>query len=237
MDCQHKYLALSILVERDEDSDPQVAGDLSYSSCETWTLNTDLKRQIDVFQYKTHSKDHWVPQVWLVWFFHETESRPSIILQCQLWASGMLPRSQSCLLGRLWKRLPSMEETKETSTELMVMVSSCWELLGMGREPALRLARCDHQEWYHKVGEVMHSPVFTLSSHYRSASRLFPVLVTFFLLANQGREIHLAATPAIFTTSTPKLVLPISDSITTAIFALGSAATIFFTMFFVLSLV
>ena len=45
---QHEYLALSVPVQTDKDSNFQITGD----PCLTVWLNTDLKRQIDVFGNK-----------------------------------------------------------------------------------------------------------------------------------------------------------------------------------------
>ena len=45
---QHEYLGLLVPVQTEKDSDLQVTGD-PCAGCETWTLNTDLKRRIDIF--------------------------------------------------------------------------------------------------------------------------------------------------------------------------------------------
>ena len=45
---QHQYLALSVPVQTEEDSDLQV-GDDPGLICETWILNTDMKRRTEYF--------------------------------------------------------------------------------------------------------------------------------------------------------------------------------------------
>ena len=92
---QYKYLVLSVPVQTDKDSNFQVPA-LLYGF-EIWTLNIDLKRQIDVFgnnclhrimgyRWNNFALNHRL--------LRETESRPitSIVRQRQFWLYGNVAR-------------------------------------------------------------------------------------------------------------------------------------------------
>ena len=108
--------------------------------CETWTLNIDLKRRIDVFGARCLRKImgcHWYDFVSNQRLFRETDSRPitSIVRQRQLrllWACGAISGSRSCLSGCFHKGQSDLEEAKGTPTELLAAASRCL-LLGVTR--------------------------------------------------------------------------------------------------------
>ena len=125
-------------------------------SCETWILNTDLKRQIDVFGNKCLGYC-WNDCVSNQRLLHETESRPitSIVCQHQLWLYAHVARypeadpasqivSERDNLG--WRRARGRPQ----SLWLGQVNASCWELLGMGKG----LSWSDRQSWHQRVGEA-----------------------------------------------------------------------------------
>ncbi len=81
-------MTLSIPVQKDKDSDLQVACsfELMYG-CETWTLNSDLKRRIDAFDNKCL---RWYDFVSNRRLLRETDSRPitCTVPERQLWLYG-----------------------------------------------------------------------------------------------------------------------------------------------------
>ena len=89
---------LSVPVQMDKDSDLQVAGNpVVIYGCETWTLNTDLKRRIDVFRRIVGYR--WYDFVSNQQLFREIDSRPitSIVRQRQLPSS--VPHAHIAAVG------------------------------------------------------------------------------------------------------------------------------------------
>ena len=142
--------------------------------CETWTLNTDLKRRIDVFGTRCLRRImgyRWYDFVSNQRLFHETDSRPitSIVRQRQLRLYGHVARypeaDPACRVVSVrdnptWRR----PRGRPQNSWLRQVDASCWELLGIGREPAWGLARRDRQEWRRRVGEATRHPVY--APHY-----------------------------------------------------------------------
>ena len=105
--------------------------------CETWTLNTDLKRQIDIFDNKCfysivgasleslQVKSTTAPWDWIKAYYQHSPltSTPAI------WACGMLSRSWSCFLGDFCKGYSGVEEAKGAPTKFVAVASRCF-LLG-----------------------------------------------------------------------------------------------------------
>ena len=91
----------------------------------------------------------------------ETESRPitSIVCQRQLWLYGHVacyPEADPASWvvserDNLWWR---RSRGRPQSSWLGQVDASCWELLGMGKRFAWRLARFDHRSWCWRVGEA-----------------------------------------------------------------------------------
>ena len=125
---------------------------LSYCMAKTWTVNTDLKRQIDVFGNKCLSSSmvyRWNDFVSNQRLLSETESRhiTSLVHQHQLRLYGHVaryPQADPQVISErdnLWWMRPSSPQ----SSWLEQVNSSCWELLGMGMGLAWRLAQGDRQ--------------------------------------------------------------------------------------------
>ena len=132
--------------------------------CETWTLNSDLKRRIDAFGNKCLRRImgyRWNDFVSNQRLLRETESRPitSIVCQRQLRLYGHVARYPeadpahrvvSVRDNPAWRR----PRGRPHSSWLGQVAVSCREVLGMGRDPAWRLARGDPREWRRRVGEA-----------------------------------------------------------------------------------
>ena len=170
--------------------------------CETWTLNIELKRRIDVFGNKCLHKimgyclNDFVSNQW---FLCETESSPitSIVRQQQLRLYGHVARypkaDSACQVvserdNLEWRRPRGHQQ----SSWLGQVNASCWELLSMGRGPAWRLAQDDHWGWHWRVGEMTcHLGVYlqwlidgvTVLQHHKFSehSSGFPINCFFFL--------------------------------------------------------
>ena len=138
--------------------------------CETWTLNTDLKRRIDAFGTKCLRRIigyRWYDFVSNQRLLRETDSRPitSIVRQRQLRLYGHVARypeaDPACRVISVrddptWRR----PRGRPRNSWLRQVDASCWELFGTGREPARRLARRDPQGWRHRVGEATRPPAY-----------------------------------------------------------------------------
>ena len=132
--------------------------------CETSTLNTNLKRQIDVFGSKClHSimGYRWNDFVSNQRLLCETESRPitSIVHQRQLRLYGYVTRyPEADPASQVISERDNLEwrrpRGRQQSSWLEQVDASCWELIGMGRELAWGLARGDRQSWRRRVGEA-----------------------------------------------------------------------------------
>ena len=113
---------------------------------ETWTLNTDLKRRIDVFSTKCLRRImgyRWYDFVANQRLFRETDSRPitSIVRQHQLRLYGHVARYLeadpayrvvSVRDNPTWRRTRGGPQ----NSWLRHVDASCWESLSMGREPS-----------------------------------------------------------------------------------------------------
>ena len=144
---------LSIPVQTDIDSDLQVAG------CETWTLNTELKRRIilmslvlDAFAGSWDTDSMTVSNRRL---FHETDSMPitSIVRQRQLRLYGHAARYMEADLAYwvvsekdnlAWSR----PRRRPQNSWLQQIDASCWEPLSMGREPCCCYLYCYYYFFY-----------------------------------------------------------------------------------------
>ena len=138
--------------------------------CETWTLNTDLKRRIDVFGTRCLSRImgyRWYEFVLNQRLIRVTDSRPitSIVCQRQLRLYGHMARYPEANpayrvvseRGNLtWRRPRGLPQ----NSWLRQVDASCWESLGMGREPAWRLARRDRHEWLRRISEATRPPAY-----------------------------------------------------------------------------
>ena len=136
--------------------------------CETWSLNTDLKRRIVVFDRRclhTIMGYRWYDFASNQRLFRETDSRPitSIVCQRQLRLYGHVARypeaDPACRVVSVrgnptWRR----PRGRPQNSWLRQVYASCWESLGMGSEPAWRLVRRDRQGWRRRVGEATRHP-------------------------------------------------------------------------------
>ena len=134
--------------------------------CETWTLNTDLKRRIDVFgtRYLRRIMGYW-------WYnfvanqrlFYKTVSRPitSLVRQHQLPLYGHVARyseaDPACRVASV-RDNPTWGKPRgrPQNSWLRQFDASCWESLGMGREHARR----DRHEWRRSGGETTRPPAY-----------------------------------------------------------------------------
>ena len=137
------------VVDTCADSDLQVAGDPCLTLCyETWTLNTDLKRRIDVFGTRCVRRImeyRWYNFVSNQRLFRETDSRPinSIVRQRHLRLYGHVARHLEAdpayqvvsVRDKLTSRRP---RGCPQNSWLQQVDASCWESPSMGREPAWR---------------------------------------------------------------------------------------------------
>ena len=94
--------------------------------------------------------------------YRETDSKPitSIVLQRQLRLYGHVARfPETDPAFRVVSERDNPEwrrpRGRPRSSWLGQVHASCEELLGMGREPAWRLAREDRRGWRQRVGEAM----------------------------------------------------------------------------------
>ena len=138
--------------------------------CETWTLNTDLKRRIDAFGTKCLRRImgyRWNDFVSNQRLLHETGSRPitSIVRQRQLRLLGHVARYPevdpafrvvSERDNPAWRRPRGRPRT----SWLGQVDASCRELLNMGRGPAWRLARDNPREWRRRGGVATRPPAY-----------------------------------------------------------------------------
>ena len=127
------------------------------NGCETWTLNTGLKRLIDAFGTRCLCRImgyRWYDIVSNQRLFNETDSRPitSIVRQRQLRQYAHVARypeaDHACRVVSVrdnptWRR----PRGRPQNSWLRQVDASCWESLGMRREPESRLARRDRQGW------------------------------------------------------------------------------------------
>ncbi len=136
--------------------------------CETWTVTGGLKRQIKGFGNKFLRRIIgycWFDHVTNQRLLHETGLRPiaCTIRQRQLRLYGHVARfpevdpAYQAVFERDnpgWKR----PRGRPQSSWLGKVDESCWDILGMGRWPACRLAWRHPREWRRRVGEVTHHP-------------------------------------------------------------------------------
>ena len=97
--------------------------------------------------------------------FRETDSRPitSIVRQRQLRLYGYVARypeaDRACRVVSV-RDNPTRPRGRPQNSWLRQVDASCWELLGIGREPPWGLARRDRQEWRRRVGETTRPPAY-----------------------------------------------------------------------------
>ena len=132
--------------------------------CETWTLNADLKRRLDVCGTKCLRRVmgyRWYDYVSNQRLLRETESRPvtSIVLERQLRLYGHVARFPEVDPAY---RVASVRDNPEwrrprgrpRNSWLEQVDRSCWKLFGMGRVTARGLARRNRREWSRRVSEA-----------------------------------------------------------------------------------
>ena len=136
--------------------------------CETWTLNSDLKRRIDAFGNKCLRRImgyRWNDHVSNQRLLRETDSRPvtCIVLERQLRLYGHVARFPevdpayrvvSVRDNPEWRR----PRGRPQSSWLEQVDRSCRELFGMGRVPAWRLAGGNPREWSRRVSVATRPP-------------------------------------------------------------------------------
>ncbi len=138
--------------------------------CETWTLNSDLKRRIDAFGNKCLRRimgNRWYDFVSNRRLLRETDSRPitCIVRERKLRLYGHVARYSevdrahwvvSVRDNPVWRRprgrpqLSCLEQVDE----------SCQELLRMGRGPAWSLARKNPRVWRVTVSDATCPPAY-----------------------------------------------------------------------------
>ncbi len=140
--------------------------------CETWTLNSDLERRLNVFGTKCLRRImgyrwNWNNFVSNQRLLHETESRPvnSIDGERQLRLYGHLARlpdvdpAHTVLSVRDnpgWRR----PRGRPRNSWLGKVDGSCRELLEMGRMVAWGLARRDRHGWSRRVSDATRPPAY-----------------------------------------------------------------------------
>ena len=138
--------------------------------CETWTLNSDLERRLNVFGTKCLRRImgyRWNDFVSNQRLLHETDSRPviSIVRERQLRLYGHVARlpdidpAHRVLSVRdnpVWRR----PRGRPRNSWLGKVDGSCRELLGMGRVAAWGLARRDRPGWRRRVSEATRPPAY-----------------------------------------------------------------------------
>ncbi len=132
--------------------------------CETWTLNSDLERRLNVFGTKCPRRImgyRWNDLVSNQRLLHETESRSvtSIVRERQLRLYGHVERlpdvdpAHKFLSARDnpgWRR----PRGRQRNLWLGKVDRSCRELLGLGRMVAWGLARRDRPGWRRRVSDA-----------------------------------------------------------------------------------
>ena len=138
--------------------------------CETWTLNSDLKRRIDAFGNKCLRRImgyRWYDYVSNQRLLRETDSRPitCIVRERQLRLYGHVARYPevdpahrvvSVRDNPVWRR----PRGRPQLSWLGQVDESCQELLRMGRGPAWRLARRNPRVWRRRVGDATRPPAY-----------------------------------------------------------------------------
>ena len=137
--------------------------------CETWTLNSDLKRRIDAFGNKCLRRImgyRWFDFVSNQRLLRETDSRPitCIVRERQLRLYGHVARypevdpAHRVVSERdnpVWRRPRGRPQLS-----WLEQVESCQQLLRMGRGPAWRLARRNPRVWRRRVGDATRPPAY-----------------------------------------------------------------------------
>ncbi len=138
--------------------------------CETWTLNSDLKRRIDAFGNKCLRRImgyccfDFVSNRRLL---PETGSRPItfMVLERQLRLYGHVAcytevysahRVESVRDNPVWRR----PRGRPKLSWLEQVDESCQELLWMGKGPAWKLARRNSRVWRRRVGDATRPPAY-----------------------------------------------------------------------------
>ena len=141
--------------------------------CETWTLNSGLRRKIDSFGTKCLRRImgyRWYDRVRNERLLRETESRPitHIIRHRQLQLYGHVARfpeadpAHRVISERVnpgWRR----PRGRPRNSWLEQIDHSCHEILRGGRVAAWRVARRDPREWSRRVSEAMRPTAFAPS--------------------------------------------------------------------------
>ena len=144
--------------------------------CETWTLNSDLERRLNVFGTKCLRRImgyRWNDFVSNQRLLHETDSRPviSIVRERQLRLYGHVARlpdidpAHRVLSVRdnpVWRR----PRGRPRNSWLGKVDGSCRELLGMGKVAAWGLARGDRPGWRRRVSEATRPPAYAPHYYY-----------------------------------------------------------------------
>ena len=138
--------------------------------CETWTLNADLRRRLDVFgtsclrRIMGYRWDDFVSNQRLL---RETDSRhvTSIVRQRQLRLYGHVARLSEADPAYQVLTVPDnpgwrRPRGRPRCSWLRQVDESCREVLGMGRGPAWDLARGDRLEWRRRVGVATRPRVY-----------------------------------------------------------------------------
>lgn len=138
--------------------------------CETWTLNTDLERRLNVFGSRCLRRImgyRWDDFVSNERLYHETESRPviSIVRERQLRLYGHVARfpdvdpTHRVLSTRdnpEWRR----PRGRPRNSWLRKVDHTCREVFGMGRADAWEFARGDRPGYRRRVSEATRPPAY-----------------------------------------------------------------------------
>ena len=138
--------------------------------CETWTLNSDLKRRINAFGNKCLRRImgyRWNDFVSNQRLLDETESSliTCIVRERQLKLYGHVARYPEVDPAH---RVVSVRDNPEwrrprgrpQGSWLEQVDGSCWDVLGIGRVSAWRLARRDPLGWRRRVGAATRPPAY-----------------------------------------------------------------------------
>ena len=138
--------------------------------CETWTLNSDLKRRINAFGNKCLRRImgyRWNDFVSNQRLLDETESSliTCIVRERQLKLYGHVARYPEVDPAH---RVVSVRDNPEwrrprgrpQGSWLEQIDGSCWDVLGIGRVSAWRLARRDPLGWRRRVGAATRPPAY-----------------------------------------------------------------------------